>query len=226
MTKRRFALMLLAVILVPAALYAVLLRFYGFVRVPTGAMMNTILPGDSVMIRYTTDVGRGDLVVFKYPQDPRQRYLKRLVGLPGETIEIRGSKVLVDARELPEERAFVELSYAGPDGRPLTETWTDGKGPYRVFYEDGPLDEEDASLRGDRGEYGVGAPFAIPEGHYFVMGDNRDNAEDSRFWGPVPAANIVGRALGVVRSPALERTDPEHAPNVFQMRRLDAGRGL
>lgn len=94
---------------------------------------------------------RGDVVVFRYPLEPSRDFIKRIVALPGETIEIRGGRVLVDGRSVPE--------------------------PY-------PLDP---------GTYDWPVTV-VPPGHYFVLGDNRDNSSDSHIWGPVPFDNIVGKA--------------------------------
>lgn len=95
---------------------------------------------------------RGDIIVFQYPRDPRQTYVKRIIGLPGETISIQDGQVFVDAR-------------------PLTE-------PYRVNPAHGDM-----------------PPRFVPHDEYFVMGDNRDFSDDSRFWGELPTREIVGRAV-------------------------------
>jgi signal peptidase I len=109
------------------------------------------------------------VVVFKYPDDPARDFIKRVIGLPGETVEIRDKVVYIDGRRLEE--------------------------PYVHFLE-APLSRDDPEygLRGEglRDNFG---PTTIPEGKVFVLGDNRDNSRDSRFWGPLPIDQIKGRAL-------------------------------
>lgn len=139
--------------------------------IPTGSMENTILVGDHVFLNkifygpqipftpvrlpVLRAVGRQQIVAFRFPRDRSFVYVKRVIGLPGETLEIRRNRVFIN-------------------GQPLGE-------PY-VFH----------SVPGLRENFG---PISIPAGHYFVMGDNRDNSYDSRFWGTVPAHNIVGEPL-------------------------------
>jgi signal peptidase I len=184
------------------------------VEVPTGSMLNTIFVGDHVLVNrivYGTPVRlapplpygqirRGEVVVFRHPTDPENLYVKRVVGLPGETVEIYGTRVYVDGRELPEVRALV----ADPTTTQLEvveSTETPPGATYTVYYSrlrdlgDGGGLETLASV--DRGTFGVGRPFTIPEDHYFCLGDNRDNSLDSRFWGTVPREYVVGRAVAV-----------------------------
>ena len=102
---------------------------------------------------------RGDIVIFDYPKDPRQVYVKRVIGLPGETVTIRDGRVSINGRPLPE--------------------------PYKAF-----------AAHGDMGAQ------AVPPGRYFVMGDNRDVSDDSRYWGDLPRRNIIGRAVACYWPPA------------------------
>ena len=95
---------------------------------------------------------RGDIIVFLYPRDPRQTFVKRVIGLPGETVAIKDGQVFVNARPLPE--------------------------PYRVNAAHGDM-----------------PPRFVPHDQYFVMGDNRDFSDDSRFWGQLPTRDILGRAV-------------------------------
>jgi signal peptidase I len=109
-------------------------------------------------------VQRGEVLVFKFPEDPERDFIKRVIGLPGETLELRNQTVFIN-------------------GAPLVE-------PY-AHYQLPPLDGDEPS--GDvRRRYG---PVTIPEGHYFMMGDNRDDSQDSRYWGFMPGSYIKGRAL-------------------------------
>jgi signal peptidase I len=108
---------------------------------------------------------RGDIVVFKYPDEPERDFIKRVIGLPGETLELRNKKVFVN-------------------GQPLEE-------PYVHFLEPASNSQEVTSFD-VRERYG---PVRVPDGQYFVMGDNRDNSQDSRYWGFLPRSYIKGRAL-------------------------------
>ncbi len=187
------------------------------VAVPTGSMLNTILVGDHVLVDRVIfgspqwlfplmpygSLRRGDVVVFKHPNDPATLYVKRVIGLPGETLEVYGARVYINGKELPENRALVtdttsndRLEVEG-DVRPAEGA------RYTVYFSElRDLSESDDAefsslVSADRGMFGVGKPFTIPDGQYFCMGDNRDNSEDSRYWGTVPRANIVGRAVAV-----------------------------
>ncbi len=185
------------------------------VTVPTGSMLNTILIGDHLVVNrviYGTpdwlapvlpcrSIRRGDIVVFRHPTDPETLYVKRVIGLPGETLEVYGTRVYVNSRELPEDK--VGSSDPGDD-RPLVPDGSavESEGAsYTVYYSSlrdvGAEDELGSLASADGGLVGVGRPFTVPEGQYFVMGDNRDNSQDSRFWGTVPRENVVGRAMFV-----------------------------
>jgi signal peptidase I len=150
-------------------------------KIPTGSMENNLLVGDHLLVNkfvYGPTVGRleqavmpiatirrGDVVVFKYPEDPERDFIKRVIGLPGESFEVRAKQVYID-------------------GEPLGE-------PYVHFLQPAGSHGEIASFD-VREQYG---PVTVPEGHYFVMGDNRDNSQDSRYWGFLPREYIKGKAL-------------------------------
>ena len=150
--------------------------------VPTPSMESTVLVGDHVVvnkflyaphrwIRFLPyrDVRRGDVVVFKFPEDPRRDFIKRVVALPGDVVEIRDKTVFVNGE---------------PENEPLAN-----HSESRVWHDDAlPA----ALQRRDQL-----APVRIPPDTYFAMGDNRDSSYDSRFWGPVPGSNLKGRALFV-----------------------------
>ena len=209
------------------------------VTVPTGSMQNTILIGDHFLINKfiygpgpplpfmpQREVRRGDIVVFKYPGDRdhpgqdaragitpyRDYYIKRVVGLPGETIEVRGAQVLINGRVLPEHRLVAEPG-AGRDA-PLVvrgEAPTaagdgdntlagDAAGaPHNAYYSPETLAAPPGSVVPDTNyfRYAVGGPVRVPDGHYFMMGDARDNSADSRVWGFVHRDLVVGRAMFV-----------------------------
>ena len=154
-------------------------------KIPTGSMETNLLVGDHLLVNkvvYSPSLGgfedavlpkkpirRGHVVVFKYPQNPPQDFIKRVIGLPGETVEIRNKVVHID-------------------GKPLDE-------PYVRFLSP-PLRPEDPEFgRGDP-IYNWG-PKVVPAGKLFVMGDNRDNSKDSRYWGFLPEDQVKGRALMV-----------------------------
>jgi signal peptidase I len=164
------------------ALFARTFLFQAF-EVPSRSMEKTVLTGDRLLVNkfvYAPLAGplakllpsrpprRGDVIVFRLPADPRRDFLKRVVALPGETVEIHDRRVFVDGRALSESYAF--------------------HADDRVWPDDPAIPEE--HRRRDQL-----APQTIPLGAYFVLGDNRDDSSDSRSWGPVPATNVVGRAL-------------------------------
>lgn len=121
--------------------------------IPSGSMIPTLLPGDRVLVckfwYYVQEPKRGQVFVFKYPVDPKRDFVKRLIGLPGDVVEIKQGQVLINGKATDE--------------------------PYVTF--------PDAFTMN---------PVTVPEGHYFAMGDNRPNSQDSRFWGFVPESNVRG----------------------------------
>ena len=151
-------------------------------KIPTGSMENNLLIGDHLLVNKFVfaptmtgleaavlpidPVRRGDIIVFKYPEDPERDFIKRVIALPGETIELRKKRVYIDDIMLDE--------------------------PYVRFLV--PPDEEGASDFDVRVQYG---PVTVPDRHYFMMGDNRDNSQDSRYWGFLPQEYVKGRALFV-----------------------------
>jgi signal peptidase I len=174
------------------ALVAYRVFFVKMIRVPTGAMANTIVPGDCLVVkRLSGEVKRGDIIIFSYAKQPTIQYVSRVVGLPGETLEARGIFVYINGSPIPEKRVSVRFPYEFDTGV-LDEISTEGSGPYRVFYYASAnvnrLPTLDQSLT-----YGVREPFRIPDNQYFVMGDNRDNSLDSRYQGPVPRDLIWGK---------------------------------
>ena len=134
-----------------------------FVFAPTRtALENTLLPIDPIK--------RGDILVFKYPEDPERDFIKRTIGLPGETVEVRDKTVYINGKALNE-------SYA-----------------HFLFPTDDPGTSESGGLDVPRRKWG---PEVVPAGYYFMMGDNRDNSQDSRYWGFMPRDYVKGKALFV-----------------------------
>ena len=174
--------------------------FNRVMSVPTGAMANTIIPGELILTsRFYSEIKRGDIMVFKYPGDPKIPYIKRVIGMPGETIQIRGQKVFINYQELKEKRVQCELLQ--DDKAPLKEFSTEGTGNYSTYY-DKNREPDDVS---HEMKYGVQAPFTIPAGEYFVLGDSRDNSLDSRFWGTVKADAMLFKARSILSSPVTSR---------------------
>ncbi len=207
-----------------SAIVTVIMALFGMtfivqaVKVPTGSMLNTILVGDHLLVnkfifgqdglmldKFTPHrpIRRGDVIVFKYPNDPTTNYVKRVIGLPGETIEIKGNNVFINGKELPEQYVLAEQPLGDPYA-PLTIVNVKNAptgATYKVYYsyEYDPSEEVmEKSLAGQK--FGIEAPFQIPPDNYFAMGDNRDNSQDSRYWGTVPRHYIVGRAWVVYYS--------------------------
>jgi len=156
-------------------------------RIPTGSFKPTILVGDFILVdKYwpkNNSPETGDVIVFKYPQDERVDYIERCIAVGGQTVEIRNNQVYIDGR--PEgESQFLGQEYDFEEGRFVKNTrikTANGKTYIIRHYTDFSYQEN----------YG---PVTVPEGHYFVLGDNRDNSADSRSWGFLPQKNIVGKA--------------------------------
>ena len=184
--------------------------FVWLIRVPTGSMANTILPGDHLVVhRLLGDIKRGDIVAFRY-SDKSEYYVSRVIGLPDESIQLRGKFVYINDRMLDEHRVMVEPMHNGYD--PLTELSTEGTGPYSVYYTKRfHSDEEYGS-----GDFGVDVPFKIPADHYFLLGDNRDNSEDSRYRGPAPRNLIWGKPSIIYTSVTLPNEDSIRTERIFK----------
>ena len=208
------------------------------VKVPTGSMLNTILVEDHLLVNkfglsphlplleYVLpyrSIHRGDIIVFKYPKNPEENYVKRVIGLPGDTVLVRGTKVFVNGKELPENKVIVNSQIDNKaDLEPISAMASQDGATYTAYYsrsseyEDStpapPIEERHgmAVQYAGREPYAVDAPYTVPPDSYFCMGDNRDNSEDSRFWGPVPKANVVGRAMFVYWS--IDESARENTP--------------
>jgi len=183
-------------------------------KIPSSSMVPTLLVGDFILVNKFTygirlpvvnkkivELGspqRGDVMVFRYPEDPSLDYIKRVVGLPGDRIEYRNKRVSINGAPVPIKQVDDYLSKERMQfSRRYVETL--GKAEHEILL------EEDMQPMGGPGR---AFPFAgncnynsggmactVPPGHYFMMGDNRDNSSDSRVWGFVPDENIVGKAF-------------------------------
>ncbi|HET6890474.1 MAG TPA: signal peptidase I [Pyrinomonadaceae bacterium] len=160
--------------------------FLHFFRIPSVSMSNTIIRGDHLVVKTRAfgDITRGDLIVFRYPDEPSTYYLARVIGLPNETLAVRGKLIYVNDKLLEEQRVTVRPDEPG-QMEPMEELSAEGSGDYRVFYF--------AEYEEDEYPYGGPEPFLIPDNQYFVMGDNRDNSRDSRYRGPVPRSLVFGK---------------------------------
>ncbi|MDO8960950.1 MAG: signal peptidase I [Methylophilus sp.] len=187
-------------------------------KIPSGSMMPTLLAGDYILVNKFTyglrvpilnstfvEVGepkRGDVLVFHYPPEPTIDYIKRVVGLPGDVIEYREKRLSVNGKELDAngEDDFIytlQTKDENNQDRDVTiqalryqETLGDVK--HEILIHDLVNQYEAGSLGA---KLMAGESITVPQGHYFAMGDNRDNSSDSRVWGFVPEQNLVGKAF-------------------------------
>ena len=162
-------------------------------KIPTGSMENNLLIGDHLLVNKfvfgptlsrvdrailpVRDIRHGDIVVFKYPIDPQRDFIKRVIGLPGDTIELKAKKVYINNQPLAE--SYVHFLTPASEGGEVTS-----------------MDV--------RERYG---PVTVPPDQYFVMGDNRDNSQDSRYWGFLPRDHVKGKAMMIYWSYESGRDD-------------------
>jgi signal peptidase I len=176
-------------------------------KIPTGSMENNLLIGDHLLVNKfvfaptplavgrallpVRPIRRGDIVVFKYPDEPDRDFIKRVIGLPGETIELKNKKVHVN-------------------GQPLDE-------PYVHFLTPPSSDYQEVTSHDVRERFG---PVTVPPDRLFVMGDNRDNSQDSRYWGFLPRGYVKGKALVIYWSYESGREDYLDEGLVASLKRL------
>lgn len=199
-------------------------------QIPSGSMMPTLLVGDFILVeKYayglkdpvwrtqlveTGQPERGDIVVFKYPPQPNIDYIKRVVGLPGDTVRYNSKKEICiqsagDSTCQPVKLANVEESQFIQNGIPLIQLDEKlGEVGHQILVN--PLRRDRVELYQPRN--GVNE-WVVPQGQYFVMGDNRDNSADSRYWGFVPEANLVGKAVAIWISFEFERDSDSVLPS-------------
>lgn len=187
-------------------------------QIPSGSMKPTLAVGDFILVNKFAygirlpvldtkiievgDPQRGDVMVFRYPSDPNINYIKRVIGVPGDHIVVEGKQVYINGQALPRRFLYERLDDESSGER------ISGVYPTARFYSE-KLGEVEHNIRErDRVRGSVRRQWLVPEGHYFMMGDNRDNSKDSRFWedpvgtpaefsGMVPDKNIVGKAFAV-----------------------------
>lgn len=164
-------------------------------RNPTGAMEPTLHMGETFTVRSLRGtkgellpVTRGDVIVHRWPKDTSKTFVKRVVGIPGDTLEMGKGTLRVNGRDLDERYAW----HAEPDADPSAEDFV-----WQRAFLVGELARDTTTYRASRNTWG---PIALPPGQYFVLGDNRDNSLDSRYWGFLPADDIIGRARRVYTS--------------------------
>jgi len=165
-------------------------------RIPSGSMIPTLAVGDFILVnKYTYGLRdpvfhrkfvklgapqRGDVVVFRYPVDPTKDFIKRVIGVPGDRIVYRGKQLTVNGEAMPQNTDGV---YTSSGSRQLMLRMEEQLGPvqHRILVNPARPAED--------------FEFEVPEGQYFMMGDNRDGSDDSRSWGTVPERNLVGKAF-------------------------------
>ena len=168
-------------------------------RIPSGSMIPTLLIGDFILVNkyeygikfpifnsQLIEIGRpqhGDVVVFRYPLDPSTPFIKRVIGLPGDNIRIEDKHVYVNEKEVVwrDEKTYIGIHSAARHTGSKVHQEMAGGNNHAVLI--------------SPSRYSADESFSVPSGHYFVLGDNRDNSRDSRFWGFVPKENLMGKAF-------------------------------
>lgn len=241
-----------AVQIFPVIAFVLIVRsfLYEPFQIPSGSMMPTLLNGDFILVNkfnygLKDPVARhkfienglpehGDVVVFKFPEDPRIDYIKRVIGLPGDRIIYRNKTLYikracqasdVKCPEFEQIQQKLAGDYEGPDAKyglmeyqslmlnKSHQVLNDRHSPPRsaMYFPQAGTEQDE---------------FLVPENHYFVMGDNRDNSLDGRFWGFVPEENLVGEAVAIWMSFDFERTDesflPKWVPTGIRFSRIGA----
>jgi signal peptidase I len=196
---------LAAIILVSASvIFSARAFLYEPFRFPSGSMFPSIKMGSRLIAKkwgygnygtfgirvlrtpITAEINRGDIVVFDFPGDPSIRYVKRIIGIPGDVLEFSGRRIKINGKLIETSEQSTPQTIPGYDHLTyviLSETLSGNT--YTVAY---TRAEEDRSFS-----------VTIPNDSYFVLGDNRDHSNDSRYWGFVPAQNIVGRVVHIVQ---------------------------
>jgi signal peptidase I len=222
----------------PVIAFVLVLRsfIYEPFQIPSGSMMPTLLVGDFILVEKFTyglrdpvvrnkfvDLGspkRGDVIVFKYPQNPNQDYIKRVVGLPGDTVIYRNKQIQVKAACDTVENCTgfqtIELTFESSGDAfqqfvPLDKfTEQLGEATHQIYRKP---NRTNVSGRYHPQPGTAIDEWIVPENHYFVLGDNRDNSQDGRFWGFVPEENLVGKAVAIWISFEFDRVPSSWVPS-------------
>ncbi|MGB8882596.1 MAG: signal peptidase I [Azonexus sp.] len=202
----------------PVILIVFVLRSFLFepFKIPSGSMIPTLQVGDFILVNKfiygirlpvinkkiisINDPQRGDVMVFRYPEDPSLDYIKRVVGIPGDTVAYQNKRLTINGQPVETTKT---ADYLHPERLYYSEQYVARMGNVEHRY---LIDSDAPSFIPDTTQFpygenctynAAGVVCKVPEGHYFMMGDNRDNSRDSRFWGFVPDRNIVGKAFFV-----------------------------
>ena len=223
----------------PVIAFVLVLRsfIYEPFQIPSGSMMPTLLDGDFILVNKFNyglrdpvvrnkffEVGlpeRGDVVVFKYPENPDIDYIKRVIGLPGERIIYRNKSLYIKPVCQPTDDKCPEFEQVVQDfqntgeysnqQRPLTRYTSKMPNKTHDILIDNQVAPRTANYFPQTGTQRD--EFVVPEGQYFVMGDNRDNSLDGRYWGFVPEENLVGEAVAIWMSFDFERDSRDILPH-------------
>lgn len=221
----------------PVIAFVLVLRsfLYEPFQIPSGSMMPTLLVGDFILVEKFTyglkdpvarkqfvDVGqpeRGDIVVFKFPEDPYIDYIKRVVATPGDRVIYRNKRIYIEKDCVAGQECLqkaIDLKFENNNefsqglSRLNKYTETFDENVHQILQN--PDRRTDASFY--YSQPGTARnEWVVPQGHYFVLGDNRDNSRDSRFWGFVPEENLVGKAVAIWMSFEFERSPDSFLPS-------------
>lgn len=189
-------------------------------KVPTGSLEPTVMPGDFIAVNQfayglkfpignykmisTGEPQRGDIVLFHYPPNPKVIYVKRLIGLPGDHIVYKNKILYINGKKQPQKLLGHDFDYGNTPGEMApVDVYEENLGGvwHKIFRRPGQDDGTFPLQTDSVGDFS----YTVPKGKYFMMGDNRDNSADSRYFGAVPERNIIGKAFGVWMS-----WDPVH----------------